>query len=263
MFRLIDQTGRHINIPETSARIVSLVPSQTELLCDLGLETQLVGVTKFCVHPSSIKDKKQIVGGTKNIKLDVIRSLQPDIVLCNKEENTKEIVQSLEQFTTVHVSDIFTFEDALSLINQYGVLFKVEDKASVLIRDLEEKKADFELFIQNKPLRNVAYFIWKKPWMVAGGNTFINHLLKLNNFKNVFAAYARYPEIELAQLKSKGTAYILLSSEPYPFKEKHMAEIQKQIPKGKVILVDGEYFSWYGSRLQKAFSYFKELHEKL
>jgi len=244
-------------------RIISLVPSQTELLVDLGLEENIVGITKFCVHPTSLKKNKTIVGGTKNIKLDKIKELQPDFILCNKEENTKEIVLECERISKVHVSNIVTIQDTLALIELYGKLFSCEENTSQLTRKINLKLTDFNQFIKNKPTLKVAYFIWKKPWMVAGNETFINHILQLNKFENIFKNKNRYPEIELENIKNKDLDLVLLSSEPYPFKNKDIAEIAKINSEAKIILVDGEYFSWYGSRLLKAFDYFKELRNSI
>lgn len=254
-----DQLNREIQLSKTPQRIVSLVPSQTELLVDLGLEDNLVGVTKFCVHPQHISKEKEVVGGTKQIKLEKIKALKPDIVLCNKEENTKEIVDLISEYFPVHVSDIETLDDAYEMIQQYGELFSVEEKATILIENIKSEVSDFQNFIKNKPKLKVAYFIWRKPWMVVGGNTFINHLLKLNNFENVYGGEDRYPEVKLENLKQADL--ILLSSEPFPFKEKHKIELEAYAEKSSFHFVDGEYFSWYGSRLEAAFRYFKKWHE--
>ncbi|MEQ6123008.1 helical backbone metal receptor [Pseudotenacibaculum sp. MALMAid0570] len=245
-------------------KIISLVPSQTELLYDLGLEEQIVGVTKFCVHPFLAKQTKQIVGGTKNIKIDRIKALQPDIILCNKEENTKEIVEECQKICTVHVSDIFTLQDAKSLIEEYGVLFNKRTEAKSMMNKLDFKVADFKSFIKNKPILKVAYFIWRNPWMVAANNTFINHLLELNNFENIYNNKERYPEVALKKIRLEGDPdLVFLSSEPYPFKEEHAFEIGRCTHHAKTVFVDGEMFSWYGSRLLKAFDYFKQLRTRL
>ncbi|TDQ30132.1 ABC transporter substrate-binding protein [Tenacibaculum caenipelagi] len=244
-------------------RIISLVPSQTELLVDLGLEDQIVGVTKFCIHPKRLTKTKTIVGGTKNIKIDVIKALNPDIILCNKEENTKEIVEACEQIAITHVSDIYTLADAKELISLYGSFFNKQTEALRMINLLESKIIDFKKFIDNKKTRKAAYFIWRKPWMVAANNTFINHLLELNKFENIYANEQRYPEVNIENISYKNPELILLSSEPFPFKKKHILEIEEYTNKTSFILVDGEFFSWYGSRLLKAFDYFKKLHNSI
>jgi ABC-type Fe3+-hydroxamate transport system substrate-binding protein len=259
-----DQLNRDIILNATPKRIVSLVPSQTELLYDLGLEDAIVGLTKFCVHPLHLKSTKQIVGGTKQINIDKIKALKPDIILCNKEENTKEIVEACEQICTTHVSDIFNIEDCLELISQYGSVFNKQPEAAKIVDKINFNLKDFKAFIKDKPTLKVAYFIWRKPWMVAGNKTFINYLLELNKFENVYNNIDRYPEIALTKLDAQDSPeLVLLSSEPYPFKEEHAQEISEVLQDAKTVFVDGEYFSWYGSRLVKAFGYFKILRSSL
>ncbi len=257
-----DQLNRTLEFKETPKRIVSLVPSQTELLVDLGLESSIVGVTKFCVHPKHLIKEKTIVGGTKQVDLDKIKALNPDIILCNKEENTKAMILDLEEIAPVHISDIYNVPDALELIRMYGVLFSVEKKANIIIQNISKAHIDFTRCIEGKLKLKVAYFIWKNPWMVAANNTFIDAILSLNNFENYFKELERYPEVNLKKMDTALDA-ILLSSEPYPFKDKHIEDLKHQFPDTKVVLVNGEYFSWYGSRLQYAFDYFKTLHQDL
>ncbi|RAV28839.1 ABC transporter substrate-binding protein [Sinomicrobium soli] len=260
-----DQLGNILQ-PERipPVRIVSLVPSQTELLYDLGLEEQVVGITKFCVHPYHFKAVKTVVGGTKKVHFDRIRELSPDIILCNKEENTREMVAELNRIAPVHVSDIRTIDDTLELVKQYGQLFACRTEASRITGKINNRLRDFRAFIRDKPVLKAAYFIWKDPWMVAGGNTFIDHLLTLNHFRNIYGDRERYPEIELKKIRMEGDPEIvLLSSEPYPFKEEHAFEIGRFTHHAKTVFVDGEMFSWYGSRLARAFDYFRQLRERL
>ncbi|WP_062059810.1 ABC transporter substrate-binding protein [Aquimarina longa] len=262
--KCFDQLGREIVILDSPKRIVSLVPSQTELLVSLGLEDHIVGVTKFCVHPKTIKSQKINVGGTKSIKYDKIKEINPDIILCNKEENTKEIVEQLEKEYPVHVSDIFSISDVIEMIEQYGDIFDKKTEASILISEILIQRKSFENYICKRPQKRVAYFIWKDPYMAVGRNTFVDYMLKINGFLNVFDDRERYPVISEKELRAiKDLDMILLSSEPYPFSEKHIRLINNDNPTTKVILVDGEYFSWYGSRLVEAFSYFKKLQETL
>lgn len=237
--------------------MVSLVPSQTELLVELGLEETLVGVTKFCVHPIYLLNTKKIVGGTKQVHIDRIKNLQPDLILCNKEENTPEMVEALEKIASVHVSDINEIDDAFEMMLQYGQIFKREELTKTMVKSIQKKISVLKEANKRKPPKRVAYLIWKKPLMVAGKNTFIDTLLHLNNFENVFEE-ARYPVTSLEELKEKKPDLILLSSEPYPFSEKHF-EFFKDIG-AEIKLVDGEYFSWYGSRLLGAMDYFKNLN---
>ncbi|MEZ4802308.1 MAG: helical backbone metal receptor [Gelidibacter sp.] len=258
-----DQLHRNIHLGNTPHRIVSLVPSQTELLYDLGLESSIVGITKFCVHPLHFKKEKTIVGGTKAVHFDKIKALNPDIILCNKEENTKEMIQELEKMALVHISDIYTIDDCLELITMYGEMFSKEEKASQIIDHIKMKYEDFKNFIKARPILKTAYFIWQNPWMVAAKNTFINELLKLNNFENYYGELERYPEVILKINKKETADLVLLSSEPFPFKEKHKEELRQYFPHSKIVVVDGEAFSWYGTRLIEAFDYFKSLHQNL
>lgn len=254
-----DQLQRTIVLRHTPKRIVCLVPSITELICDLGLESSLVGVTKFCVHPHHINTDVTVVGGTKQVQYDKIRNLKPDIILCNKEENTQDMICELETMATVHISDINTVADCLELIEMYGTIFKSSNEANLLITKIKETSSDFETFTETQPNREVAYFIWKDPWMVAANDTFVNYMLLLNNFKNAFQKESRYPEIPIEQIYPE-VELVFLSSEPFPFKEEHKSIIQSQFPNAKILLVDGEMFSWYGSRLILAFNYFKTWH---
>ena len=264
MILVIDQIGREIRLQNVPKRIISLVPSQTELLVDLGLEDKIVGVTKFCVHPKGLKSSKKIVGGTKKVNLEAIEALNPDIVLCNKEENTKDIVETLSQKYPVHVSDIYVLEDTYEMLLQYGELLGCMEKAEDLVLKIKKEVQIFTLGMNSKTRKKVAYVIWKKPWMVAAKNTFIDHMLSVNGFENAFETKDRYPEISDKDLKDSSIDLIFLSSEPFPFGSKHIEELQHQVSdRTKVILVDGECFSWYGSRLLHAFPYFKNLQNTI
>ncbi|GGI58165.1 ABC transporter substrate-binding protein [Winogradskyella haliclonae] len=254
-----DQLNRQINIQETPKRIVSLVPSQTELLIDLGLGDSIFGVTKFCTHPKELKQQKTIVGGTKTIKIDKIKDLKPDIILCNKEENSFEIVESLKKIAPIHISDIYNLNDAFELFEMYGDIFKVKEKANLIISEIKKEREYFQNKIQSLPKRKAAYFIWKNPWMVAASNTFVDVMLSEAGFKNIFTTETRYPEVSLDHSKLKEVEVIMLSSEPFPFKEKHIKELKHSFPKKEIILVDGEMFSWYGSRLKYVYQYFEIL----
>ncbi|SHH33046.1 ABC transporter substrate-binding protein [Winogradskyella jejuensis] len=254
-----DQLNRQISLKETPKRIVSLVPSQTELLVDLGLRDAIVGVTKFCIHPPDLRKEKTIVGGTKNINLEKIKALQPDIILCNKEENSLEIVESLEGIAPLHISDIYNLDNAFELFKMYGHIFQVEEKATLLISNIKEERERFQNKIVNQPKRKAAYFIWRNPWMISASNTFIDAMLKEANFSNVFSSESRYAEIGLNHPELNEADVIMLSSEPYPFKNKHIEELKTIFPEKHIQLVDGELFSWYGSRLRWSFQYFSQL----
>lgn len=262
MKEIRDQLNRKIELQGSPGRIVSLVPSQTELLVDLGLRARIVGITKFCVHPEDLRKEKKVVGGTKQVHFDRIAALNPDIILCNKEENTEEMVAALEKIAPVHVSDIKTIDDSLELMLQYGEIFGVAEKASEIANEIEDLRKEFQQEMQEVPVRRVAYFIWKDPWMVAGKDTFIDHLLQLNKLQNVFSEEnSRYPEVNLGDLGQKKVDRVLLSTEPFPFGDKHVQALKNEVSGARVQIVDGEYFSWYGSRLTAAFTYFKKLQE--
>ena len=259
-----DQLGTLHQFDNTPKRIVSLVPSQTELLYDLGLEDSIIGITKFCVHPVHFKLIKKIVGGTKQVKIDKIKELRPDIIIANKEENTKEMVKELSWICPVWVTNIITVDDNLQMIADFGQLFNKRTEAQKWLDKLNFAYKDFQHFIKDQPIKKAAYFIWANPYMVAGKETFINELLKLNHFQNIYEEKGRYPEIELKRIRLEGDPdLVFLSSEPFPFKDEHAFEIGRFTHHAKTIFVDGEYFSWYGSRLLKAFEYFKKLHQKL
>lgn len=234
---------------EQKNRIISLVPSLTELLIDLGLENQLVGRTRFCVHPKDKVEKIPIVGGTKNPRLDKIREIGPDLIIANKEENRPEDIKALQDDFEIRLTDIATIEDALITIHEFGQLFGVADKANQLITDiqkrLDERPDEDEL--------RTAYMIWKDPWMTVGHDTYIHDVMKHWNLTNVFRGETRYPKIDLEELKAHNPDLILLSSEPYPFQEKHLKEVQDICPATRVLLVEGEWFSWYGSQMKRAF----------
>ncbi|MFI8378623.1 ABC transporter substrate-binding protein [Leeuwenhoekiella sp. NPDC079379] len=256
-----DQLGRRIQIKELPKRIVCLVPSLSELLVDLGLSESLVGVTKFCVHPHSLRTEKEVVGGTKTIHKHKIAALNPDFILCNKEENTQDIVTACEAIAPVYVSDINSFDDFYVFLSHLGALFNIQEKTASFILDIKIKREAFRRKTADFPERKVAYLIWKKPLMVAGRDNFINVLLQELNLRNIFEGKeGRYPEIVNLELKSADLVF--LSSEPFPFTDQHIQEFQA-FTNAKISCVDGEYFSWYGSRLLKAFDYFEKLLKSL
>jgi ABC-type Fe3+-hydroxamate transport system substrate-binding protein len=256
--RVTDQMGRVVKVPARPHRIVSLVPSQTELLFDLGLDRQIVGVTKFCVHPAERVNAKQRVGGPKRLDLETIERLQPDLIIGNKEENERADILKLAESHPVWMSDVVTLADALDMIRQVGRIVGKAETADRLGARIEAAFAALRPL--TRPLR-VAYFIWQKPFRVAGHNTFINDMLSRCGMENAFAAGngARYPEVSAAQVRAAELDAILLSSEPFPFDDKHRAKLATRFPGIAIHLVDGEMFSWYGSRLLLAADYLKRL----
>jgi ABC-type Fe3+-hydroxamate transport system substrate-binding protein len=255
-----DQMGQRILLAQKPSKIVSLVPSQTELLLDLGLENELVGITKFCIHPQEKVKKITKIGGTKQFRFEVIHQLNPDLIIGNKEENYEEGIKELQKHYPVWMSDIETLEDALEMIVQVGEITQTTTKARQIALEIEK---GFQRLPKIGEGLRVAYFIWRKPWMVAAKNTFIHHILEKLGFQNVFEHLSRYPEIQLEQISKKDLDFIFLSSEPYPFAQKHLEELTTQFPHTKIRLVDGEMFSWYGSRLLKSVAYFEQFHRIL
>jgi ABC-type Fe3+-hydroxamate transport system substrate-binding protein len=258
---LEDQLGNIIPLAQPPRRIISLVPSQTELLFDLGLEREIVGITKFCIHPADKVKLVTKIGGTKNFDLDRITSLKPDLIIGNKEENYKEGIKALQNDFPVWMSDIFTLEDALEMIRKIGQLVNKAPKANAIATNISNSFSQLQALSSPQP--TAAYLIWRKPFMAAAKDTFIDNMLQKAGFANVFHHLARYPEITPLQFHSANPDFIFLSSEPYPFKQKHISELQEICPFSKILLVDGELFSWYGSRLIKSATYFLELRQRV
>ena len=250
---ILQQTNDLKYLPQ---RIVSLVPSQTELLHYLGLETETIGITKFCVHPQSWFKTKERVGGTKTVNLDKIKKLKPDLIIANKEENVREQIEELGADYPVWLTDVNNLADALQMIKDIGILTGKTETATALINSIS---IGFKAMPKTEESVETAYLIWRKPYMTVGGDTFINDMLLQCGFENIFTSQKRYPAITIAQLQTVNCQLLLLSSEPYPFKQKHIDELSSQLPGTKIILADGEFFSWYGSRLLKSPTYFKEL----
>ena len=258
-----DQLKHEVRLTGIPKRIISLVPSQTEWLYELGLEEEVIGITKFCVHPENWFRAKTRVGGTKTVKVDVIASLQPDLIIANKEENVQEQIMQLEKIAPVWTSDISNIEEAYSMMQSIGQITGKSLQAEILIGQIKNNFSELRIQQSQNKMYRTAYLIWKDPYMSVGGDTFINDMMQLSGFENVLSDHTRYPEITIAELKAKKTELVLLSSEPYPFKQKHIDELQAQLPGTKIILVDGEIFSWYGSRMQYATAYMHGLFQHI
>jgi ABC-type Fe3+-hydroxamate transport system substrate-binding protein len=258
MIELRDQMNRTIRLEKFPERIVSLVPSQTELLFDLGLGDRVVGITKFCIHPNEWYKTKTRVGGTKNLHLEVIEKLQPDLIIGNKEENTQADIDALEKKYPVYMSDIFTVEEAVQMIADIGDLTGTDLEAKKITTAV---KRDFDSF--NSQNKSVLYLIWAEPFMAAGENTFIGDVIRKIGLTNcIHDSNARYPELSLDQITELNPDFIFLSSEPFPFNESHAEKIAGSY-NGRIEFVDGELFSWYGSRMQKMKPYFTSLFQRL
>lgn len=249
--RILFQLKKSLNftaddLGKKPGRIVSLVPSQTELLHYLGLEAEVVGITKFCVHPHNWFRHKTRVGGTKSLDLERIKELQPDLIIANKEENRKEDIETLAQHYHVYVSDIATLDDALQMITDIGALTATTEPAAELVTGIRN---NFNLLKPIDPPVRAAYLIWQEPLMAAGNDTFINDMMQRCGLQNIFGGTERYPETSVEWLRENNCEVLLLSSEPFPFKDVHAEAFRAALPGTKVLLVDGEMFSWYGSRL--------------
>lgn len=255
-----DQIGRLVRVPKLPQRIVSLVPSQTELLYDLGLGDRVVGVTMFCKHPVDAKEHATLIGGTKRFKFDKIAELKPDLIIGNKEENYKEGIEKLDEDYSVWVSDFETLDDSLRMIQQIGEYTGSRDKATALV---DRISASFAALVPATCPVRAAYVIWRKPYMVVAGGTLINELMGRAGFSNVFGSRSRYPQISGEELTAAVPEVVLLSSEPYPFKQRHVDEFQALCPGAQILLVDGEMFSWGGSRLRYSVDYFRELRTRM
>ena len=262
MHPIIHQSAFSLQAAQYYSRIISLVPSQTELLATFGLNERVAGITKYCIHPQSWQQTKPIIGGTKKLDLEKIRSLHPDLIIANKEENVKEQVEALAEFCPVYVSDVTDLPSALEMILQVGLLANANPQADSLIHEIVTGFDALQQQIVNAQI-TAAYLIWRKPYMAAGGDTLINDMLQRCGLRNVFTSQARYPTISIEGLQQAAPQVLLLSSEPYPFQQKHIDELQAHLPNTKILLADGEMFSWYGSRLLQAPAYFTSLIAKL
>lgn len=249
-----DQTDTTVVLSKLPSRIISLVPSQTELLYDLGLGDSVVGVTRFCIHPEHWRKEKKVIGGTKNFHFEDIRALKPDLIIGNKEENYKEGIEQLRKEYPVWISDIVTFDDALAMVTGISQLTGKEKRGQAIVESITESFDG----LRKQPAKRVLYLIWRDPWMAAGSGTFIHSMLSRLGFVNCLENRHRYPELSVEEISDLNPEIIFLSSEPYPFKEKHQAELRNIVP-CKNMLVDGEMFSWYGTRLLKAPEYFNGL----
>jgi ABC-type Fe3+-hydroxamate transport system substrate-binding protein len=273
-----DQANRSVSIKSPPTRIISLVPSQTELLSDLGLEASVIGITKFCIHPEHWFRSKQRVGGTKNPDLQLIYSLQPDLIIGNKEENRKEDIETLAAFFPVWLSDINNLEEALQMIEQISEITATTAKGETIIRNIRDAFARLRSSFRSPPSKQshsaknedsreqnfrICYLIWQDPYIAVANHTFIDSMIQECGFENVFAGKSRYPVITDEEIRSSNCDFIFLSTEPYPFTERHQSEMKSSFPGSTIMLVEGEPFSWYGSRLSTSAPYFQSLINKL
>lgn len=256
----IDQTGYKTELEYPAKRIISIVPSQSEFLWDIGLKENMIGITKFCIHPDEMFRSVERVGGTKNLDIEKIRKLKPDLIIGNKEENEKSQIELLRKEFNVWMSDIYNFEDSFDMMKAVGTMTGKETEANHIIDEARASVKEIENLFNGE---KVVYFIWNKPYMFAGKNTFIDYVLNYTGLNNAAGNLDRYPELSIEQLNELNPEFCFLSTEPFPFKDEHVSELSGLIPKAKVMIVDGEMFSWYGSRLVQLPSYIKELKNRL
>ena len=252
-----DQLNNKIKLNTTPKRIISIVPSQSEFLWQIGIRTQLIGITKFCIHPKEMFNKIERIGGTKKLNINKIRSLKPDLIIANKEENNQQEIEFLQKEFNVWISDIYNFNDAFYMMKKLSVILNKESETQKLITTIKASLKPIKNIFKNI---TVAYFIWNKPYMVAANNTYINFVLNYLGLKNTAHNLQRYPEVNEVILKKINPNICFLSSEPYPFKQKHIIELQQILPASKIIIVDGEVFSWYGSRILQLADFVKQLN---
>ncbi|REJ82520.1 MAG: cobalamin-binding protein [Bacteroidetes bacterium] len=256
-----DQTGREIHLRDSASRIVSLVPSQTELLYSLGLDSEVKGITKFCVHPEEWLKTKTIVGGTKKINPEIIRNIKPDLIIANKEENSESDIRNLMVDYPTWISDVKTFDESLKMIAALGQMTGRHNESEKIIEDIRTGFNELFNFIhqRNYPKLRICYLIWNKPLMAAGRDTFISDMINRCGWENAIDLPDRYPELSEKYLNDINADLIILSSEPFPFGEKHLTEFRKRFPTKATILADGEMFSWYGSRMKVSCKYFQNI----
>lgn len=256
----IDQMGEKVLLKDRPERIISLVPSQSEYLWDLGVGEYIAGITRFCIHPQEMFRVKPRVGGTKKLNIRKIIELRPDLIIGNREENERSDIEELKKHFPVWMSDVFTLNDAFSMMNEIALIVGREQEAARIVGEIRSSMNRIKNIFGG---RTVAYLIWKDPYMAAGNNTFIDHVLDYAGFTNVFRSSERYPVISPENLQEKAPEFVFLSSEPYPFGERHRSELAAILPSSRIMVVNGEIFSWYGSRLLKSASYLQQLGEKI
>ncbi len=248
--KFFDDLNREIILKNPPKKIVSLVPSVTETIATIGKEDILTGVTRFCMYPAGIKKKATLIGGTKTVNVQSIHQLKPDLILAEKSENNKNQVLLLAQNYPVYVFDIKNIDDGINMIGKSGELLAAA-KATML---QQQVRKTFDKLKPSMPLKKALYLIWKNPWMAAGRDTFIGSMMEKTGFVSILPS--GYKQVNNEYFEK--AEIILLSSEPFPFKEKDRLEIQKIYPDKNTILVDGEMFAWFGTRMLLAAEYFKK-----
>ena len=259
-----DALGQSHGRAGDGSRIVSLVPSITELVCDLGLAPSLVGRTGFCIHPREVLKPVAKVGGTKDVRIERVRALEPTHLIVNVDENTRETVDALSRFVpNVIVTHPCTPEDNVDLYRLLGGVFDRQHEAAVLEHELLEALGQARTVAESLPPEPVLYLIWRDPWMTVSRETYISAMLACVGWSTVPAEAAmRYPLVDLTGPFSPAPERVLLSSEPYRFRANHVAEVAAMVD-AEVSLIDGEQVSWYGSRAIGGLRYLSELRARL
>ncbi|HRP02141.1 MAG TPA: helical backbone metal receptor [Candidatus Kapabacteria bacterium] len=256
----IDDLGRKVNFQYPPTRIISLVPSITELLYELNIGDNIVAKTKFCIHPKIENENITLLKGTKNFEVDKIIQLRPDIVIANKEENSKDLIEELLNYCPVYITDVNNITSALKMIIDIGAICNKNNEANILATNIRTEINNLPKMLSGR----AAYLIWKQPLMSITGNTFINSMLELIGIDNIFKnREGNYPEVTQQEIIDNRPDYIFLSTEPYRFTNVHIPKFQSMFPNSKVLIIDGEMCSWYGSRMLKAIRYLNDFQSLL
>lgn len=254
MRSVIDHLGREVTYTFPPRKIISFQPAITETMYHLHLENEIVGRTRFCIYPKDKIEKAVNVGGTKDFKLDRIHDLKPDLIICEKEENTREMVEELEKHYPVYCFEVQTVDEALQMLIDLGDITDRKKEANQLRNDII---SSFKTLPQLFSGKTAAYVIWQNPYMVVGKDTYINSVLTSIGLTNPFTEKeGRYPEVTVDDFRNEELDYIFLASEPYPFRDEHVKQFNEINDKANTQLIDGEMF-WYGVKMLEAVPYLK------
>ncbi len=260
--KITDDLGRTFSFKKPPRRIISLCPSVSETLLDLGLEGFLAGRTDYCIHPQNKIESIPGVGGPKSVSIQLLQSLCPDIIIAVKEENDKKTLENLAALNyKCFIFDVNNFSDALNMIEKIGVIFNVEDRAQTMTEGI---KKGFEGIGQVLKKLNFIYMTWSSPYIAAGTGNYINSLITGLGFNNCLSKHInRYVRLSLGELKKLSPDIVFLPSEPYNYTLYDKLKFEKIFPSARAVLVDGEMFCWYGSRMLKAAPYIKNLIKEI
>jgi len=262
-----DDFGQTLVFEKAPERIVSLVPSITETLIELGAGNRVVGITNYCIHPARAVDDIPRVGGTKGASLEKIDALRPDLVITNREENRKRRIDALREKYPVYVTYPRTVEQALKIVADLGTLTRTSAKAAEIAETCDQIVTSTDPVVRGNPFPT-ACLIWRDPWMAVGADTYISDLLGTFGFRNVFTRDdGRYPEVSLGTIAERGTDVIILPNEPYAFAEPDRRQIDSSLTekgrKVRILLVDGSYLTWFGYRTMQGLRFLRYAKAKL